>query len=81
MRPRVAGVIVMGMRESREKHLKYKLFSSFHGLLLLINDFTNILPSLHSKNHCGDLQRGNGLLQAQEMSFLLKQRHMHEKLY
>lgn len=71
----------MGMRESREKYLKYKLFSSFHGHLLLITDFTNILPSLHSKNHCGDVRLGDGLLQAQEMSFLLKQRHMHEHIY
>lgn len=71
----------MGMRESREKYLKYKLFSSFHGLLFLITDFTNILPSLQSKNHCGDVRLGDGLLQAQEMSFLLKQRHMHEHIY
>lgn len=54
----------MGMRESGEKHLKYKLFSSLHGLLFLITDFTNILPSLHSKTHCVDVQLGNG--QAQE---------------
>ena len=69
MRPRVAGAIVMGMRESREKYLKYKLFISFHGLLLLIPDFTNILPSLHSKNHCGDVWLGDGLLGAQENVF------------
>lgn len=71
----------MGMRESGEKHLKYKLFSSLHGLLVLITDFTNILPSLHSKTHCVDVQLGNGLLQAQEMSFLLKQKHMREHIY